>query len=61
MRQEITISGRSIEDVYNLPCVLKVTKSAKGPVYRLKDGDIAMVGDVICEDENGKWSVKHND
>lgn len=57
-RQVINISGRSIEDVFRLPCVTSAVKTEKGIAYFISSGDMAFIGDSLCEDYDGNWSVQ---
>lgn len=60
---DISFDGRNINDIYNLPCVMAVTKDAGGkPAVLLKETHtkgrtIARLGDHICQYENGLWQV----
>lgn len=65
-RQEIRI-GRNVTAIMNLPCVFSCHKDADGNlVYLLYDWDNdgnyieARVGDWLCEDTEGLWSVINN-
>ena len=65
-RQTIRIEGRSIDDIFKLPCVYSCHKEADGRLcYILYDWDDkgqyikAHVGDTLCEDYEGKWIVRH--
>lgn len=60
---DISFDGRNINDIYNLPCVMAVTKDAGGnPAVILKKTHtkgrtIARLGDHICQYESGLWQV----
>lgn len=63
-RQVIHVEGKSIEDIFYLPCILSVGKFEGSVVYYgLSDPDDALtgfslrVGDYLCEDQEGRWSV----
>lgn len=64
-KQIIKIEGKSIDDIFKLPCIHGVFKDENGrPIYRLtlntvSDRGIAVVGEYLCEDNNGKWHLKH--
>ena len=66
-RQTIRI-GRNITSFFNLPCIFSCHKgSDMKPVFLLNDWDDsgnyieARIGDWLCEDHEGKWSVLSND
>lgn len=58
----VHVEGRSIGDLFRLPCVRAITKNKylkdKGPItvflFNLKT---AYIGDWICEDGEGEWNV----
>ena len=65
---DISFDGRNINDIYNLPCVMAVTKDAvtkdaggKPAVIlkrtHTKGRTIARLGDHICQYESGLWQV----
>ena len=60
---DIHFNGKNINDIYNLPCVMAVTKDAGGkPAAILKSTHtkgrtIARIGDHICQYESGLWQV----
>lgn len=60
---DISFDGRNINDIYNLPCVMAVTKDAGGkPAAILKSTHtkgrtIARLGDHICQYESVLWQV----
>ena len=63
----IHIEGRNIEDVLRLPCVKSIEKTSVAGIYKFHFYAICMAhpapfqsaytGNVLCEDENGKWHV----
>lgn len=63
--RSIHIEGKSIDDVFRLPCVSGVRKDIFGAVFFdlygfiMHDGESvsAVKGDWLCEDSEGKWSV----
>lgn len=66
-RQAIKI-GRNITSIFNLPCIFSCHKGADmKPVFLLNDWDDngnyieARIGDWLCEDHEGKWSVLSNE
>lgn len=58
-RQEISVTGRNIDDVFRLDCVRSVVKGLDGqPLFILKDGQSAHIGDTLRENQAGRWTVK---
>jgi hypothetical protein len=58
-RQEISVTGRNIDDVFRLDCVRSVVKGLDGqPLFILKDGQSAYIGDTLRENQAGHWTVK---
>lgn len=58
-RQEISVTGRNIDDVFRLDCVRSVVKELDGqPLFILKDGQSAHIGDTLRENQAGRWTVK---
>lgn len=63
----IHIEGRSIEDVFRLPCVSGCEKTSVSGVVRFtfyplsmahpSQFQTAMTDDTLCEDESGKWHI----
>lgn len=49
-RQEISVTGRNIDDVFRLDCVRSVVKGL--------DGQSAHIGDTLRENQAGRWTVK---
>lgn len=64
--QVIEVSGRLSADVFNLPCVRSAKKGNDGKVYyelnlammRRIFWDTVCEGQMLCEDEDGFWSVE---
>nr|DAT65241.1 MAG TPA: hypothetical protein [Caudoviricetes sp.] len=60
---DIHFNGKNINDIYNLPCVMAVTKDAGGkPAAILKSTHtkgrtIARIGDHIVKYESDLWQV----
>lgn len=70
MIQKIKISGKSVGDIFKLPCTHSIMKNAEygGFVayiqqydeYGVRRGiEIAFIGDVICNDGIAWWVVKN--
>ena len=57
LRQSIHIQGKCIEDIFNLPCIASIHKENNSYYYYLTNGYIAHLGDWLCEDYNGNWSI----
>lgn len=57
LRQSIHIEGKCIEDIFNLPCIVSIHKKNNSYCYHLTNGQIAHLGDWLCEDYGGNWSV----
>lgn len=60
---DIFFSGKNTDEVYNLPCVLAITKDRDGKPAAIlskehtKGRTIARIGDHICQYESGLWQV----
>ena len=55
MEQKIKIDGRNWHEVYNLPCVLSLTKTPRGTVVRIARGgglskDVRQGRTIVSED-----------
>lgn len=61
MMQEIKITGKNINDLWNLECVHSVIKTSEGLVVELNhhvtNGWVARVGDILRRNDNGKWEI----
>lgn len=65
--RRIHIEGRSLDDVFRLPCVRSCEKTSVRGVMRFCFYPLMMrhpsqfmfaeTGDWLCEDSEGKWSV----
>ena len=68
-KQKIQITGKSIDDIFKLPCVCSVHKTVFGGIvfdlygFVMVDGSstTATSGEWLCELENGMWRVETND
>ena len=66
-RQVIHIQGRCLDDIFRLPCVHGIFKNDDGtPLFRvtldtISERGIAVVGDKLCEDHEGRWHVLSKD
>ena len=56
-KQFIHIEGKCIDDIFFLPCIVSVDKIKDTYCYYLENGQCADIGDWLCEDQDGKWSV----
>lgn len=70
-KQRITITGKNINDIFNLPCVYRIDKDPDGilawcrptmMIDRHPEREsgmymLAQVGDTLVEYDNGKWEV----
>ena len=56
-KQVIHIEGKSIEDIFFLPCIVSIDKVQDSYCYYLDNGLCAYIGDWLCEDYNGEWHV----
>ena len=60
---DILLDGKNMDKIYNLPCVMSVTKDADGKPAAIlgkshtKGRTIARLGDHICQFESGLWQV----
>ena len=61
--REIEFTGKNLNDVFALPCVVSIVKVEDQPMLILNQrrtiGDyLADPGDTLVEYENGKWWIK---
>lgn len=61
--REIEFTGKNLNDVFALPCVLAIIKIEDQPMlildHRMTVGEyLADPGDTLVEYENGKWWIK---
>ena len=57
-KQCIHIEGKSIDDIFHLPCIESVNKLKDGSYcYYIDNGQCADIGDWLCENYNGEWHV----
>ena len=67
MRQKIHFTGKNLNDVFFLPCVVGVMKmDSDEPYLILRDGmsdgsHYAVIGDWMVEEDDGKWHVEKGD
>ena len=61
MRQKIHFTGKNLNDIFYLPCVVGIGKDGSNkPFLCLKNYllSYAYVGDWLVEEDNGTWSVE---
>jgi len=65
-KQQIILSGRASQTIFDLPCITAIYKDVEGTVYELaevSDRDsgrrqsAAFKGDILCEDTEGNWEI----
>ena len=68
MRQKIHFTGKNLNDVFFLPCVLAILKLDSDEPFlilcdeRTSDGShYAGIGDWLVEEDDGKWHVEEGD
>ena len=67
MRQKIHFTGKNLNDVFFLPCVLAIMKLDNDePFLVLRKGlsygsYYAVIGDWLVEEDGGKWHVEKGD
>ena len=67
-KQMIHIEGKSIEDIFRLPCVRGAYKNIFGVLvydfygFVMGEGSptTAGVGDWVCEQEDGRWYIEND-
>ncbi len=61
MIQEIEITGKNINDLWNLECVHSMIKTGDGFVLELNhqvtNGWVARKGESLRRNDNGKWEI----
>lgn len=64
MKQKIHFTGKNLNDVFFLPCVVGIMKmDSDEPFLVLRDGmsygsHYAGIGDWLVEEDDGKWHVE---
>lgn len=67
MRQKIHFTGKNLNDVFFIPCVLAIMKLDNDePFIILRKGMsngslFACIGDWLVEEDDGKWHVEKGD
>lgn len=67
MRQKIHFTGKNLNDVFFIPCVLAIMKLDNDELFLvlrngLSDGyHYAVIGDWMVEEDDGKWHVEKGD